>query len=133
VSPFRGGLDDNVLVTQASLDDLAAGGTHDEVVWVGRTGDNRLSQTGIRLHHALPALASERVGSEEHACYLGVSHALDDHCQTHRTRINAQAVAVAGGAVGPQRGEAALHCIEHRLDPDDIEIGFLLPGKTCGR
>ena len=26
-----------------------------------------------------------------------------------------------------------MHCIEHGLDPDDIEKGFLLPGKTCGR
>ena len=43
------------------------------------------------------------------------------------------AAAVAHSALGPQRRPAALDCCEHGLDPNDIEVCFLLTGKACGR
>ena len=99
----------------------------------GRAGDNGFPQAEIGIDYRLASLASEWVGREENASALCHDHALYNNRHAHGARIDAQDAAVAHSALGPQRRPAALDSREHGLDPNDIEVCFLLTGKARGR
>src|SRR6266487_606500 len=95
-------LDDRALVAQATFDDLTVDSIHDKVVRIGRAGNDGFTQAGIGINHDLSALASKRVGSEEHPGSRSLHHPLDDDCHPHSSRIETRACAIHHSAVGPQ-------------------------------
>src|SRR6266496_6489904 len=87
-------LDDRALVAQATFDDLTVDSIHDKVVRIGRAGNDGFTQAGIGINHDLSALASKRVGSEEHPGSRSLHHPLDDDCHPHSSRIETRACAI---------------------------------------
>src|SRR5450755_317644 len=124
------GLDNDTLITQAALDDLAAGSIDDKVVGVDRAGDNSLSQTGTGIDDGLAAFAGQGVGREKDTSDRGSDHALNSNREVHIVGVDGVAGAVAHCAVGPERGPAATDSINERVLAKDIEIGVLLTGEA---
>src|ERR687886_834823 len=120
----------NALIAQTALNDLAGRRIGHKMIGIDGAGDHSLSETGAGVDHRLTALAGKGMSREEHASCNRINHLLDHHSQAHGRVIDAQALTVTDGPVGPQRSPAAFHRFEHRFDADDIEVGILLTGKT---
>src|SRR6266516_722764 len=61
----RASLNDHTLIAETTFNDLEGLGRYDEVIGIGRTGDNRLAQSWIGIDDGLMTPAGERIGSEE--------------------------------------------------------------------
>src|SRR5918911_2193796 len=103
----------NALIAQTTLNDLAGRRIDHKMIGIDCAGDHSLSETGAGVDHCLTALAGKGMSGEEHASCNRINHLLDHHRQAHGRVIDAQALTVTDGSVGPQRSPAALHRFEH--------------------
>ena len=75
------------------------------------------------------------VDGEHHAggAQVGAHHALHASGQSHHIVLKALVHAVGDGAVVVQRREHFLHFVQHVVDTDHVQEGFLLTSKRCVR
>ena len=124
------------LGAQVAADHRALAGTQGglvdvELVGVHGTLHHGLAQAVARgdEHHVLEARLG--VDGEHHAgrAEVGAHHALHAGRQRHHVVGEALVHAVADGAVVVEGGEHLLHLVQHVLDADDVQEGFLLAGE----
>ncbi len=116
------------LVPEPPVDDPAV--LDREVVRVDHPRHDGLAQPRARVEHRAGAPPAHRVRGEQHPGDLRVDHPLDHHREPHLGVVDPEVGAVGDGAVRPQRGPAAAHRVEERLDPHDVQVGVLLAGET---
>jgi hypothetical protein len=58
---------------------------------------------------------------------------LYDNSELDAAGIDGIRGSVRNGAICPQRRPAAMDRIQHRVGPDDVQVGVLLSGETCKR
>src|SRR5450755_862922 len=74
--PFGNSLDLHLLVAPAALDNLTRPGLYHKMIWVGRAGDNGLSQAMIGIDHDFSPSPGEGIGGEEDTSHLCLNHSL---------------------------------------------------------
>src|SRR5690606_23942217 len=102
-----------------------------ELIRVHGALHHRLAQPigGGDEHHVLEARFG--VDGEHHAgaASVGAHHALHTGRQCHFGVRVAFVYAIGNGAVVVQRGEYVADLVQHVVDADDVQEGFLLAGK----
>src|SRR6266571_2241551 len=98
--------DDDPLIPETPLNDLGGRSIDDEMIRIGRPGDNRFTQARIGIDDRLTPFASERISREEDTRDRSFDHALDDDREPDTALIDAQTGTVAHGAISPERGPA---------------------------
>ena len=88
------------------------------------------SPRGIDEHDAIETRFG--IDREHHAraCEVGPHHLLHPYRKGHFQVIESLGFAIADGAIGEERGEAAAAGVKHGSLAANIEEGLLLTGKT---